>query len=1135
MLIMKLNWKPKMQKIVACLAILAIMSGLLAVGRPRTANASDSGGTPATSLVLKIGSAGGSYNIVKTLTYADMYAMANVQQAYSYIDSMPAPVEDPALGVKLTDLLTSAKIDANSVEGFTFYSTDGYITDFTKSDLLETPRYYYPNIVKDWDSATKAADLPGATDGAVQVATILAVEDNWGRLEDPPDFSAMTGDAAFRLLFGQTDTHTPDASDSAKWVDEIDVTMLPSASVGLTSPTVGQTYHPGDTVSVAGTVYNLATATVTVTDLDGNNVFTASNLNTGGGSLATSFTLSSTAVTGRYTVTISAPSLGTPLAEKINVGQSVAGGPNAGLPDEIILSWTDDPDTTRTISWRTGSDTTQDEVEYLPAAGFNGSFTGAEEATAAENDLYPGSCHFEATIRGLSPGTGYVYRVGRDGAWSQPASFTTAVPSGDFSFLYMGDVQQGYGEWGDLLQVAAKENPGPKFALLGGDLVDDSTQDQWQQFFAAATPTFSQISLMPAAGNHDESTTAGAALFWNSFAVPQNGPDGYKEFYSFDYENAHIVVLDSNLLAAPGTDEFNTISAWLRNDLNGSSKTWKFVVLHYPPYEVYPDDHVANLQTNWAPIFEQCGVDVVFDGHQQVYARTSPMKAGQIQPDGDGIVYIMGNAGSKYLPCGPYYSYVVKELADVSNYEVVNIDGNTFTMTAKDANGQVIDSCEITKAIQSVSAVNGRVTVTLSAAPSTAPVPGDFAVTQSINGGIATSVTPTAISASGATVTLTVPQVGVTASDQSVVVSVSYKGGTAVAASAFIVSAASSGGGGGGGTAPASAAAVTSATGSATVAPGAGGTISLGSDATVSIPVGALNGATGVEVAIQQVSSPPSAPSGFLLLSSVYEFTVGGSAGYSFIKPVTLTFTFDPASLAPGDVPSIYYYDEATSQWVDLGGAVSGNTVSIAVDHFTKFAVLAKQSSVLPPAPAQAFSDVPASYWAYGAIGSLSGQGFISGYPDGTFRPDGRITRAEFVSILSRALKLASHSPTTPTFTDVTPVDWCYGSVETAIYAGIVKGLGSTFAPGDPITREQMAVMIVKAANIKATAAVIPFTDSAQVSAWAKDALAAVAKQGIMKGYPGGAFDPQGKATRAETAAVIAKILGYAIQSGVMP
>ncbi len=883
--IMKLHWKPKIQKVVACLAIMTIACSFLVSGSPRTANASDTGGIPATSLILKAGYTGGSYNIVKTFTQADMCAMANVQQAYSYIDSMPAPIEDPALGVKLTDLLTDAGIGISSVQGFTFYSTDGYITDFTKQALLDTPRYYYPNIVTDWDSSMGAADLPGATDGAVQVPTILAVKDNWGRFENPPDFSAMAGDIAFRLMFGQTDTHTPDAAHSAKWVREIDVTMLPPAGASLTSPATGQIFHPGDTVDIAGTVNNLATATVNVTDPAGNSVFAgsldtssgslatsfmlgstavpgqytisitgaglasadtfifnvvspgagvdlaapaagqtywpgqqvvvagtatgltevtiiiydpdgnsiymandpdagsglfsteftlgndpaggaytvwagvagtstgcistfqvanpdlwinltspeadqaynpgdtvnvagtvynlanvtvdvtdpagnsvfASSLDTEGGSLATSFTLSKAAAAGRYTVAISAPNLVTPYTEKFDVGQGVAGGPNTGLPDQIILSWTDDPGTTQTVSWRTGSDTTQDEVEYLPAAGFSGSFAGAAQLTAADNGLYPGSCHFEATIRGLSPGTGYVYRVGRDGAWSQPATFITAAPAGDFSFLYIGDVQQGYPEWGDLLQVAAKENPGPKFGLLGGDLVNDSIQDQWQQFFAAATPLFSQIPLMPVAGNHDEETSDGAALFWNSFAVPQNGPDGYKEFYSFDYENARFVVLDSNLLAAPGTERFSAISAWLRSDLTGSSQTWKFVFLHFPPYEVFPDDHLANIQANWVPIFEQCGVDVVFDGHQQVYARTSPMKGGRIQTDGHGIVYIMGNGGTKYLPCGAYYNYVVKELANVSSYELVNIGGDTFSMTAKDANGQVIDSCVIKK------------------------------------------------------------------------------------------------------------------------------------------------------------------------------------------------------------------------------------------------------------------------------------------------------------------------------------------------------------------------------------------------------------------------------------------------------
>ena len=512
----------------------------------------------------------------------------------------------------------------------------------------------------------------------------------------------VAGSGSFKTVFSLGDN--PAAGTYTVWAGETGTSVgctatfqvaNPDQRISLTSPAPDQTYDPGDPVSIAGTVSNLAQATVSVTGPDGSSVFNSGSLNTSGGSLATGFTLSGTAVTGRYTISVGAPSLATPYTEKINVGQSIAGGPNTGQPDQIILSWTANPETTETVSWRT-NDAMQDEVEYWPV---NNS-TGAQEVTATGNATYsvycPGSYRFQATIQGLSPSTSYEYQVGGDGTWSRPASFITAAPYGDFTFLYMGDVQQGYQEWGDMLQVAAGENP--KFALLGGDIVGDSSGSaaisEWQQFFAAATPLFSRVSLMPAAGNHDDGT-----LEWDSFAVPQNGPAGYTGFYSFDYENCHVAVLDSNDLTASGSGQYNTISTWLKNDLNSSSKTWKFVVLHYPPYEIYPDSRLPVINRCWAPIFEQCGVDLVFDGHQQVYARTSPIKNGQIQPDGSGTVYVMGNAGTFYYPIGPYFNYLVKETAYYSNYEAVNIDGATLTMTAKDANGNVIDSYQLTKQV----------------------------------------------------------------------------------------------------------------------------------------------------------------------------------------------------------------------------------------------------------------------------------------------------------------------------------------------------------------------------------------------------------------------------------------------------
>jgi len=329
---------------------------------------------------------------------------------------------------------------------------------------------------------------------------------------------------------------------------------------------------------------------------------------------------------------------------------------------------------------------------------------------------------------------------------------------------------------------------------------------------------------------------------------------------------------------------------------------------------------------------------------------------------------------------------------------------------------------------------------------------------------------------------------------------------------------------------------VTSTTGSAAVDPAAGGTVGLGSNASVNIPAGALNGTASATVAIQQVNNPPSAPAGFSLLGSVYEFTVGGSTGYSFAKPVTLTFTFDPTAVPAGETPAVYYYDETKDQWVSLGGTVSGSTITVTVDHFTKFAVLAGKAttpagpataSATAPATAARFTDVPASLWAYGDIESLSGLGCISGYPDGSFKPGNTITRAEFISILDKALKLAAYNPAAPDFSDVGQGDWCYGSVEDAVYAGIVKGYGGAFKPDDPVTREEMAVILVKALDEQGQAGSsmnsgTAFTDNASISAWAKGFVAVAVQDGLIKGYPGdNTFRPKSAATRAEACAMI--------------
>ncbi|MGI6319176.1 MAG: hypothetical protein ACOX1J_10780 [Dethiobacteria bacterium] len=85
------------------------------------------------------------------------------------------------------------------------------------------------------------------------------------------------------------------------------------------------------------------------------------------------------------------------------------------------------------------------------------------------------------------------------------------------------------------------------------------------------------------------------------------------------------------------------------------------------------------------------------------------------------------------------------------------------------------------------------------------------------------------------------------------------------------------------------------------------------------------------------------APSGFKLLSDVFEFSIDDKKSYSFAKKVTITLSFDPEAVGEGETPSIHRYDEELGQWINLGGEISDkdNTISVEVDHFSKFAVMA--------------------------------------------------------------------------------------------------------------------------------------------------------------------------------------------------
>ncbi|MDD9271445.1 S-layer homology domain-containing protein [Paenibacillus sp. GCM10023248] len=310
---------------------------------------------------------------------------------------------------------------------------------------------------------------------------------------------------------------------------------------------------------------------------------------------------------------------------------------------------------------------------------------------------------------------------------------------------------------------------------------------------------------------------------------------------------------------------------------------------------------------------------------------------------------------------------------------------------------------------------------------------------------------------------------------------------------------------------------------SETTIPAGGGTAAL-EGATIVIPSGALP--SDVKIKVVKLSGSASLPvdASAQLLGDVYEFTKDRDGAFTKAIQITLPFDKDKVDLNKLQL-GLYWFNETTKAWVlldDIKVDPVKGTVTGSVTHFTKFAVIANpKEDVKPPVTAN-LADIT-GHWAESSIRELIGKGAINGYEDGTFKPDNRITRAEFVSIVVKVLGLGVQGG--QSFSD-TSSHWAKDVIATAAAQGIVTGYtDTTFGPDDQITREQMAEIIVRAAHLAKGTAGTSFADQAQISEWAQGAVAALTAKGYLNGYEDGTFRPQGLTTRAEASAMILRAL----------
>lgn len=378
--------------------------------------------------------------------------------------------------------------------------------------------------------------------------------------------------------------------------------------------------------------------------------------------------------------------------------------PSSGAPDHLQLTWQDDPRTGVTVQWRT-DETVQDSILWLAPRGDDGAgrILRAEAAALTSRQVVndPDIRLHRVRLDDLTPATDYEYAVSADNGqtWTRRRPFRTAAEAGaePYSFIYLGDPQNGLDAWGDLIRQSDSRFPEARFYMIAGDLIDHGNErDNWDQFFHEGSTVFDRTPVVPAIGNHD-SHGGHPTLYLRQFALPDNGAETLDpgRTYHVTYQDLLVVVMDSNYdLVEPELQV-----EWLDRVLGESDARWKVVIYHHPFYASRPGRDNHPLRDNWGPIFDRHNVDIAFQGHDHAYMRTVPMRGHRPAADGEhGTVYLVAVSGTKMyeqeLP-----DFAAFGAVNTRTYQIIEVDpvAGTLAYRAVDADGSVIDSFDLSR------------------------------------------------------------------------------------------------------------------------------------------------------------------------------------------------------------------------------------------------------------------------------------------------------------------------------------------------------------------------------------------------------------------------------------------------------
>ena len=390
---------------------------------------------------------------------------------------------------------------------------------------------------------------------------------------------------------------------------------------------------------------------------------------------------------------------GEDISYSINVQTTTTAGNEEGLPEYVISNATTGSATSKNITWMSNPKSSDAKaiMQIAKTSDYDkdgeAAFKNIEGTSKLQSFLGSSDDNLNKTVRvnkvletGLSKNTQYTYRVGDGKQWSEVKTFKTNRNGTNTNFFVIGDTQASNQDNVDQIAANLAADGNYSFGIQTGDSVDNAaTYSHWTDVLQMFGGNYiGGIDMIHVLGNHEYMGDLNGDTAQNIYNLPN------ARRYSVEYGNVYVATINYTTSKSQLKEDLD----WLRQDAKASKCKWKVLTMHQPAYytNVAGSNEMINELVPGA--VEEAGIDFVFSGHDHTYARTEPLKDGEVNEKDGTVYYICGSTGEKSygIVNNPNFHFAIATQDYNGIYLTASTTDDTFTVTTHDVDGSVIDS-----------------------------------------------------------------------------------------------------------------------------------------------------------------------------------------------------------------------------------------------------------------------------------------------------------------------------------------------------------------------------------------------------------------------------------------------------------